>query len=215
MEDGNNSHYDSVQKFYDSQTENLMLKSKLKKNYLDSECSKKAHFQGVEIGRTNPTIELFRHEKKEFPYLRSTHFGNLPADLLQKLTEYLSDDELFEVRSLNRYFYAAFYNQRVVSLKSRKFNYRRAIQLANMGRVFKNLEYFRWAYNTSPRSSKLNPWRFKSSNFPKLRFLYVGKQLCFWPRMPNIRTVRYDHFDGLCTSKLFPNLEELIYASAV
>jgi len=160
------------------------------------------------------------HKKQRFPWLNPPNFWNIPEDLLRKLTEYLNDDELFKARIVNRIFYGSFYEQRVVTPASRKFNYRRALKLAQMGRVFKNLEYFRLnrGENDSLTVANLNPL-----HFPALSYLDVS-----WgdyengdnysdsediPSNPNIRKVRItDSGAHWLTDERFPNIEELIWA---
>jgi len=147
---------------------------------------------------------------------------NIPYDLLQKLSEYLNEDELFEVRGVHRIFYRAFYELRLGVETQTAFNFRRALKLAQMGRVFKNVEFFYWEMNVGHEykiPECLNPL-----HFPALYFLEIngGNSLNPLninryaededrPCHPNIRTVQIvDCRAELLTDEQFPNLKELI-----
>jgi len=173
-----------------------------------------------EIADKKKPVVASGQKKQRFPWLNPPNFWNIPDDLLRKLTEYLQDDELFEARLVNTIFYGGFYEQHVVSEESRDFNFRRALKLAQMGRVFKNLEYFnlKRGENDSLTVANLNPL-----HFPGLNFLDVS-----WgdyengdnysesediPSNPNIRKVRItDSGAHWLTGERFPNIEELIWA---
>lgn len=150
------------------------------------------------------------YKKNQFPWLKLSKFRHLQSDLFRKVTDHLNDDELFELRSLNRIFYASFYEQRVVTLKSREFNFVRALWLAKMGRVFKKLEYFCYKSNNGNL-----PLTFVTSfHFPKLKYLDVRGSCEFLPRISSIRILRLavEPRNSFC-SNVFPNLEKLILAS--
>jgi len=173
-----------------------------------------------EIADMKRSVAAKGQKKQRFPWLNPPNFWNIPDDLLRKLTEYLQDDELFEARLVNTIFYGGFYEQQVISEESRDFNFRRALKLAQMGRVFKNLEYFslKRGENDSLTVANLNPL-----HFPGLNFLDVS-----WgdyengdnysesediPSNPNIRKVRItDSGAHWLTDDRFPNIEELIWA---
>jgi len=147
---------------------------------------------------------------------------NIPHDLLRKLTEYLNQDELFEARGVNRIFYRAFYEFRLGVETQTVFNFRRALKLAQMGRVFKNVEFFYWVMfgehvNKIPEC--LNP-----IHFPALHFLEIhgtntvnsvninkGLEEVDKASHPNIRTVQIINCRAeLLTDERFPNLKTLI-----
>jgi len=124
---------------------------------------------------------------ERFPWCSRTTFQNIPDDIQRKMTEYMTDDELFGARSINIIFYAAFFEQRVISRKSRKFNYNRALQLAGMGRVFKNLLYF-WTEGTNDDDFSRY---FNTNHFPKVEFLDVTENYYVSPqRNQVIRKIR-------------------------
>jgi len=158
-----------------------------------------------------PITAASKQEKQKFPPPNPSSFWNIPADLQLKLTEYLEDDELFEARTINRIFYRGFYEQKVVS-KTRNFNYSRALKLAKIGRVFKNLEYFQLSigYTVSSAFAKnLNPLHFPAFHHLDLEIDTMG---CVddIPINPNIRKVRIRASVFAVDIKRFPNLEELI-----
>jgi len=66
--------------------------------------------------------------------------NTMPDDLSRKIATYLSDDDLFEMRGLNRVFYSAYYDQKIV-LGSENFNFNRAVNLGNRGGVYRKLNY--------------------------------------------------------------------------
>jgi len=83
---------------------------------------------------------------------KPVNFCDLPTSVQRKIISNLSDEDLWLRRDLSRTFYRSFFEQKVVQGKrfnsadwdpqmSRKFHCYRAIRLANMGRVFKNVEY--------------------------------------------------------------------------
>lgn len=148
-----------------------------------------------------------RKEKNHSP--NHIDFRSIPDDVQLKLTTYLSDDDLYEFRFLNKIFNRGYYEQRVVSRESREFNYQRAIKLACKGRVFKNVEYFlldhKKKFETFPRAH----------HFPKLKFVDFCSGGIYIVRNPNIRKLRMGSKNislrnGVMDEKVFPNLEELI-----
>jgi len=66
--------------------------------------------------------------------------NTMPDDLSRKIATYLTDDDLFKMRGLNRVFYSAYYDQKIV-FGSENFNFDRAVKLGNRGGVFKKLSY--------------------------------------------------------------------------
>jgi len=81
----------------------------------------------------------------------------------------MTDDELFGARSINNIFYVSFFEQPVTSRRSRKFDYNRALKLAGIGRVFKNLDYF------STEGTNYHDFNryFNLNHFPKVEYLDV------------------------------------------
>jgi len=164
-------------------------------------------------------VEAHPRKKHKFSWLNPPKFWNIPEDLLLKLTNYLDDEELFEARLVSRIFYGAYYEQRV-TVETSIFNFARALKLAKMGRVFKNLEFF-WLQRGEIDSltvANLNPL-----HFPSLIFLDVSwgdyengdnySESDDIPGNPNIRKVRItDSGAHWLNGERFPNLEELIWA---
>lgn len=171
-----------------------------------------------QIAAKKKTTVALGYENQIYLWPNPPIFWNIPEDLIRKLAEYLEDDELFEARIVNKIFYGVFYEQRVILEASRDFNFRRALKLAQMGRIFKNVEYFElWIGGTDSLTvANLNP-----QHFPALNFLDV-----FWgdspnigtvldtediPSNQNIRTVRVADWDAdWLTDERFPNIEELL-----
>merc|ERR1719397_1309478 len=153
---------------------------------------------------------------------RTPIIWNIPHDLLRKLSEYLNEDELFELRGVNRIFYRAFYELRLGVETQTAFNFRRALKLAQMGRVFKNVEFFYWEMHVE-HGYKI-PECLNPLHFPALYFLEINGDnsanplninRCSEdedaPSHPNIRTVQIvDCRAELLTDERFPNLKELI-----
>jgi len=107
----------------------------------------------------------------------STKVYNIPLDIRRKIIGYMGDEDLFQARSVNRLFYCGFYEQRVTEKDARKFNFFRALRLAERkGRVFKNAEYFfvqHFGYN-SVTDSFLNQLHFPALNFLDVRLEKLG-----------------------------------------
>jgi len=166
---------------------------------------------------------------------RTPIIWNIPHDLLRKLSEYLNEDELFEARGVHRIFYRAYYELRLGVETHTAFNFRRALKLAQMGRVFKNVEYFYWVIH-GEHCFKI-PECLNPIHFPALHFLEIDggnnsvnpensnmrsedenkqSQSEDRPSHPNIRTVQIvDCRAELLTDERFPNLTELICVGEV
>merc|ERR1719383_540628 len=91
-------------------------------------------------------------EDDKFKKRRFTIDNVMPDDLSRKIARYLSDEDLFRMRKLNRVFRSAYYNQKIESQGN--FNFHRALVLANQGAVFPKLTYFEtddwWMYHKFP-----------------------------------------------------------------
>jgi len=146
---------------------------------------------------------------------------NIPHDLLRKLSEYLTEDELFEARGVHRIFYRAFYELRLGVETQTAFNFRRALKLAQMGRVFKNLEFF-YCEVRGQHDNKI-PECLNLIHFPALSFLEINGGNSVPVNVnrrsededksshPNIRTVQIqDCRAELLIDERFPNIKELI-----
>jgi len=148
------------------------------------------------------------------------NFSDLPIDIQREIITNLGDEDLWVLRDLNHMFYESFFEQTVIPAKhfystlydedrlmSRKFNSYRAIQLAKMGRVFKNVEYL-VIFHRGTVSTLDN------RNFPKLKFLDVLQtHFSFTSIIHSVRKLRWDTWwepDIWEYHEVFPNLEELI-----
>jgi len=145
-----------------------------------------------------------------YPWLEKKTFS-IPICLIRNITLYLSDDDLFKLRSVNSMFYGAFYNQTVRRIpmssprlwkQSRRFNSVRAMKLALMGRKFENIYSLVVPYSKRRTRSKPNK-RLPSPKdlsaliplyFPKLKGIYLANlQLDTYikhlPGHPGIKTL--------------------------
>jgi len=150
---------------------------------------------------------------------KPANFCDLPSVLQRKITSNLDDEDLWLRRDFNRIFYRSFFEQKVVPDKnfdftmwgknaqmSKKFNCDRAIKLANMGRVFKNVEYL----IIFERRTMAFP---NNLNFPKLRFLDLFDSECtFSSSIQSLRKLRWDRQapQSRMFHDVFPNIEEMI-----
>jgi hypothetical protein len=110
------------------------------------------------------------------------------------------------MRTLNRVFYSAFYNQKVEF--GEVFNFHRALMLANQGRIFPKLTIFitgcwRRKYHEFPAQA-----------FPKLKtFSHRGSFIGVFQKLPDILVkglLRVDgNKDDLEKCKTFPNVTHL------
>jgi len=145
-----------------------------------------------------------------YPWLEKKTFS-IPTCLIRNISQYLSDDDLFKLRTVNSMFYGAFYNQTVRRIpmpsprlwkQSRRFNSVRAMKLALMGRKFKNIYSLVVPYSKRRTRSKPNK-RLPSPKdlsvliplyFPKLEGIYLANlQLDTYikhlPGHPGIKTL--------------------------
>jgi len=178
----------------------------------------------------------------KYPWLKKKKFS-IPSCLIRKISQYLSDDDLFKLRTVNSMFYGSFYNQTVRRIpmpnprlwkQSRRFNSVRAMKLALMGRKFKNIYSIVVPYSKRRTRSKPNK-RLPSPKdlsvliplyFPKLAGIYLANlQLDTYirhlPGHPGIRTLYvpvYSQNDFLfLNEEKFPQLRvlEIISVSGV
>jgi len=181
-------------------------------------------------------------ENVRYPWLEKKKFS-IPTCLIRKITLYLSDDDLFKLRTVNSMFYGAFYNQTVCRIpmsnprlwkQSRRFNSVRAMKLALMGRKFKNIYSIVVPYSKRRTRSKPNK-RLPSPKdlsvliplfFPKLEGIYLANlrldtYIRHLPGHPGIKTLYvpvYSQNDFLfLNEEKFPQLRvlEIISVSGV
>jgi len=237
-----------LHKIHQLEMENLKLKAEIEKKELSAKLDKRdlqlqlmkeladgkerTHTLELALARANGKLveKKEQHEKlvkkarlrkkHKFPWLNPPNFWNIPEDLLLKITNYLDDEELFEARLVRRIFYGAYYEQRV-TVETSTFNFARAVKLAKMGRVFKNLEYFCLHRGEIDSLTVAN---LNAFHFPSLKFLDVSwgdyengdnySESDDIPGNPNIRKVRItDSGAHWLNEERFPNLEELIWAN--
>jgi len=178
----------------------------------------------------------------KYPWLEKKKFS-IPTCLIRKISLYLSDDDLFKLRTVNSMFYGAFYNQTVRRIpmsnprlwkQSRRFNSVRAMKLALMGRKFKNICSIVVPYSKRRTRSKPNK-RLPSPkdlsvliplHFPKLEGIYLANlqldtDIRHLPGHPGIKTLYvpvYSQIDFLfLNEEKFPQLKvlEIISVSGV
>jgi len=181
-------------------------------------------------------------ENVRYPWLDKKKFS-IPTCLIRKISLYLSDDDLFKLRTVNSMFYGAFYNQTVRRIpmanprlwkQSRRFNSVRAMKLALMGRKFKNIYSIVVPYSKRRTRSKPNK-RLPSPKdlsvliplyFPKLEGIYLANlrldtYIRHLPGHPGIKTLYvpvYSQNDFLfLNEEKFPQLRvlEIISVSGV
>jgi len=147
-----------------------------------------------ELDRDLRMMSTFGENKK-----RSSFSEVLPKDTIGLITTFLTDEDLFSIRSTNKIFYQAYRDQRVT--RDTIFCHSRAIYMASCGYIFKHVTYLRVLFGDIDLLQFINP-----QNFPKLKTL-DSSLLREMPLNPNITTViTWINKLPYLTVETFPNL---------
>jgi len=121
----------------------------------------------------------------------------LPRDTMRIITTFLTDDELFSIRSTNKTLHEAWQDQSVK--EETIFNHNRALYFASRGFIFKHVIYLRVS-SCRDYLQSINP-----HHFPKLKILHTS--LVQIPVNPTVTTViiSLPGFEDL-RAETFPNL---------
>jgi len=97
-------------------------------------------------------------------------FSKFSDKVVQTVMCYLTDDDRFLLREVNKSFYNSYYSQTVADFNV-LFNFGRAIRLAIEGRVFQSVEVLRVRSGEVPNNAMRN---ITTTSFPNLKCIRVG-----------------------------------------
>jgi len=141
------------------------------------------------LGTDEKTTSLFEKRGYKLPWLREKKYLDWLSEYeFLSIIEYLNDDDLFQVRSLNQRFYGTYYGQKVEDIHC-SFNFHRAFKLASLERAFPFVKCLR----LHPKELRGGRISFvNTETFPKLdTFWAVSGQSPRWHRFEDFRKLSH------------------------
>jgi len=141
---------------------NIGVRSGIKRNQLNIDIlalgnratGLETHLDGY-LRRDDSTNSLIEKRGYNLPWLKQKKYFEIFSNLIiGNIIAFLTDDDLFQVRSLNSTFYGAYYAQIVDDVHCR-FNFHRAFKLASQEREFPFIQVMR-LYPNELRSGRLS-----------------------------------------------------------